>query len=165
MRPLPELALRLAAAAPLAARLGLRRLAPGRRLPLPGVALQGGHNRVNAETPIMQKIRLAIGGRPGVRIFRNTVGALQDRFGHWIVYGLCKGSSDLIGWTSVVVTPDMVGRRVAIFTAIEVKVPGSRTEPDRLKDQQSFIERVQADGGRAGFASDPVTAARIVDGR
>jgi hypothetical protein len=31
------------------------------------------------------------------------------------------GMSDLIGWTKIQVTPDMVGKEIAMFTAVEVK--------------------------------------------
>ena len=60
----------------------------------------------------------------GLRMFRNTVGACATAAGGWIQYGLSIGSSDLIGWRSVEVTPEMVGKRVAIFAAVEVKRPG-----------------------------------------
>jgi hypothetical protein len=36
-----------------------------------------------------------------------------------------KGWSDLVGITSKIITPDMVGQRVAIFTAEEVKATGT----------------------------------------
>jgi hypothetical protein len=32
-----------------------------------------------------------------VRLWRNNVGALRDERGRLVTYGLCKGSSDLIG--------------------------------------------------------------------
>ena len=78
------------------------------------------------------------------RLLRNNVGSIKinDRY---VSYGLGKGSSDLIGWTSVTITPDMVGQKVAIFTAIELK-----TENDRAsKEQKNFIKIVQAAGGFA----------------
>ena len=36
-----------------------------------------------------------------------------------ITYGLQPGSGDRIGYTELVITPDMVGRKVAVFTSIE----------------------------------------------
>jgi VRR-NUC domain. len=61
------------------------------------------------------------------------------------------GASDLIGWTSVVITPEMVGQRVAVFTAGEAKAPkGQPTE-----DQRRFIDQVRADGGIAGVVRTP----------
>lgn len=60
--------------------------------------------------------------------------------------GLCEGSSDLIGWTTVEITADMVGRRVAVFAALEVKTPlGAATV-----EQKQFITAVSAAGGIAG---------------
>lgn len=53
------------------------------------------------------------------------------------------GSSDLIGWRSVIITPDMVGKKVAVFVACEVK-----TEKGRLSEtQEKFINNVRAAGG------------------
>jgi len=51
------------------------------------------------------------------------------------------GGSDSIGWTSVVVTPDMVGKRVAIFTAHELK-SDERKKSKSLAAQENFIRRV-----------------------
>lgn len=57
--------------------------------------------------------------------------------------GLCTGSSDLIGWQSIVITEDMIGKRVAIFTAIEVKHGSTRT----TEEQTRFIKSVNDAGG------------------
>ena len=59
--------------------------------------------------------------------------------------GLCKGSSDIIGWKPVVITPDMVGKTVAIFTAIEVKYGTTRI----TEEQQNFVDQVNKHGGLA----------------
>lgn len=98
------------------------------------------------EQAVQNKIRLAV-GRGLVRLFRNNTGALKDQRGQLVRYGLCKGSSDLIGWKTVTITPDMVGDQVAVFVAIEVKDKGQPTD-----DQLRFIEVVRAAGGRAGVA-------------
>lgn len=58
--------------------------------------------------------------------------------------GLCTGSSDLIGWTPVIVTPDMVGRQLAIFTAIEVKAPTGKLRTE----QEEFLSAINRTGGR-----------------
>lgn len=97
---------------------------------------------------------------PGVRVFRNNVGALKDQEGRLVRYGVANpGGSDLIGWRSVTVTPEMVGRKVAVFLAIEVKA-----ERGRATDAQvNFINRVKADGGLAGVARSVDDALGIVE--
>lgn len=70
------------------------------------------------------------------------------------------GQSDLIGWRSIVITPDMVGCRVAIFLAIEAKrEKGGRTS----SDQAHFVDMVTRAGGIAGVANSPEAAVLIVN--
>lgn len=69
------------------------------------------------------------------------------------------GASDLQGWTSIVVTPELVGRRVAIYTAIETK---NSKGGDKRKDQKNFIEQICKAGGIAGFASSAAQAQGLV---
>jgi hypothetical protein len=81
----------------------------------------------NAETDIQQRIRLAVGTRSDLRLFRNNTGTLPDpRTGRPVQFGLARGSADLIGWRTITITPEMVGQRVAIFTSIEVKTESGR---------------------------------------
>jgi len=62
-----------------------------------------------------------------------------------IKYGLFPGSGDMVGWSTVEVTPDMVGKRLAVFTSVEIK-----TENDRLSEKQKkWRDNVQAAGGIA----------------
>jgi hypothetical protein len=62
-----------------------------------------------------------------------------------IKYGLFPGSGDMVGWSTVEVTPDMVGKRLAVFTSIEIK-----TENDRLSEKQKkWRDNVRAAGGIA----------------
>lgn len=70
------------------------------------------------------------------------------------------GSPDLDGWTSVVVTPEMVGLRVAIFTAIETKASSGG---HKREEQKKFVQRVITDGGIAGFAKSPEEASLVVN--
>ena len=103
----------------------------------------------NAETTLQQQIRLAHGTRPDCRLFRNQVGQLPDpRTGRPVQFGLARGSADLIGWRSLVITPEMVGQRIAVFTSIEVKTPTGRIRPD----QQAWLNTVRNAGGIAGIA-------------
>lgn len=90
-------------------------------------------------------------------LFRNNVGACQFK-GRWIQFGLVKGSSDHIGWTSVIVTPDMVGKRIAVFTGVEWKSTEGMPSPAQLH----FAARVKLDGGYAGIARSVEDALRII---
>lgn len=110
------------------------------------------------ETNVLKRIMLALAGKAVV--FRNNRGLFLTLDGSRKVRaGLeMNGSSDLIGWTSVEVTPDMVGQRVAIFTAIEVK-----TNTGRASDsQKNFISRIVDAGGRAGVARSGEEALEII---
>lgn len=97
------------------------------------------------ETNLMNTIMLA---DHGCRLFRNNTGAIKDADGRLVRFGLCRGSSDLIGFKPVTITPDMVGKTVAVFTAIEVKTPTGKATPEQIH----FIERVKQLGGIAGIA-------------
>jgi hypothetical protein len=83
-----------------------------------------------------------------VRLFRNQVGQYEWAPGKWIRYGLCKGSSDLIGWVPVTVTEGMVGETLALFCAVEVKTAGVEV----TSEQAHFIETINRAGGIAGVA-------------
>jgi hypothetical protein len=103
----------------------------------------------NAETDLQQRIRLALGTRSDLRLFRNQVGQLPDpRTGRPVQFGLARGSADLIGWRTITVTPDMVGQQLAVFTSIEVKTPTGRIQPE----QHAWQRTVSAAGGIAGIA-------------
>ena len=76
--------------------------------------------------------------------FRNNVGQAWagEKRDKPVRYGLEKGSADLIGYTSVVITPEMVGQKVAIFTSIEDK-----SEKDRISlEQIIWTLRTKIDG-------------------
>lgn len=110
------------------------------------------------EAVIQQHIRLAM-SQAGAVMFRNQVGATHTPDGRVIRYGVCNpGGSDLIGWTPLVVTPDMVGQTVAVFTACEVKKAGGRA----TEDQMNFIRNVQRAGGFAGIARSPEEAVALI---
>ena len=98
------------------------------------------------ETNIVQDIRLAL-SKEGCLIWRNNTGALEDKRGRWVHFGLCKGSSDLIG-----IMPD--GR----FLAIEGKAPGEQPRADQL----DFLNAIKAKGGVAGWVTTPEQAVEIV---
>lgn len=97
-------------------------------------------------------------------LMRNNSGALKDDTGRVVRYGLGNvsrqhndkiKSSDLIGFTKVVITPEMVGQTVAIFTAIECKKEGWSKVKSKLDDreeaQYAFIAWIRKNGGFADF--------------
>ena len=112
----------------------------------------------NAETAIQNEIRLGISA-PNVRMFRNNVGAAKTDDGRFITFGLCKGSSDLIGFVEKKITAEMVGKSLAVFTAIEVKTAIGKAS----KEQLAFIDTVKSKGGLAGIARSVDDARKILN--
>lgn len=98
-----------------------------------------------AEAEILAKTRLTMGLIPGVRVFRNNVGKLKDQRGRWVEFGLCVGSSDLIGWRSFVIKPEHVGMKIAQFMAIETKTKDGVVS----LEQERFLKTVEDFGGIA----------------
>lgn len=74
--------------------------------------------------------------------------------------GLPPGFADLFGLVAVEITPDMVGKKLAVFTALEVK-DGARVSPL----QRNFINAVNDNGGRAGVVRSVDDAERLVFGK
>lgn len=108
-------------------------------------------------------------------LMRNNVGALEDSTGRIVRYGLANDSarvnkffksSDYIGITPVVVTPDMVGKTVAVFTAVEMKKEGWVFNPNdtHQEGQKNFIDHVLQAGGIAGFAASISDLMKIYEG-
>jgi hypothetical protein len=110
-----------------------------------------------SEHLIQQAIRLL--SRGTIRLWRNNTGAIRDARGQLVRFGLCVGSSDLIGFRTLEITPAMVGRRIAQFVALEVKAPNGRTTPE----QQAFIQTVSDAGGLAAVVRSPEQAQSILE--
>lgn len=56
--------------------------------------------------------------------------------------GAPEGWPDLFGWTTIEVTPDMVGQKIAVATGLEVKATGKLS-----KVQKKFGEILSSMGG------------------
>lgn len=104
----------------------------------------------------------------GARLFRNNVGRAWvgndqkiTRSGMYhveagsVILGNARpfkagvpGMSDLIGWVPVEITPEMVGKTLAVYTAVETKTARGRA----TAEQKQFIDVVSQSGGRAGIA-------------
>lgn len=68
------------------------------------------------------------------------------------------GACDLPGWTEVVITPAMVGCKVAVFTSMEIKSgTGSATA-----EQKNWQAQVKSAGGIAGIVRSAEEALNIV---
>ena len=97
-------------------------------------------------------------GRGAVRLWRNNTGALVDQQGRFVRFGLCKGSSDLIGLRSLEITPELVGHRLAQFVALEVKTAQGVLSPE----QRAFLRLVQQLGGLAAACRSVVEAEQLL---
>lgn len=106
-------------------------------------------------------------------IWRNNSGACEDKTGRLVRYGLGNDSaqlnaviksSDLIGITPVIVTAEMVGQTIGVFTALEVKAPGWVLRPSDARGlaQAKFHDIVKKAGGYAGFVSHPDDIFRVI---
>jgi len=79
------------------------------------------------------------------KLFRNNVGGLRTPNGGYIYFGLGNtgkgkgGSPDYVGWTETEITPDMVGKKVAIFTGIEVKSSCGTLTEQQIKWRERII--------------------------
>ena len=96
------------------------------------------------EGTLLKRLMLE-GSKLGLRLFRNQVGSYQLKDGRYLSSGLCKGSSDLIGYYPVTITPAMVGRTVAVFVALEAKGPRGQLR----KEQKQFLDVVAGSGAVA----------------
>jgi hypothetical protein len=101
------------------------------------------------ETALLYRLLLRC-SELGARLFRNNVGRLHDRNGRVVTYGLCVGSSDLIGYVPVTIRPEHVGQTLAVFVAIEAKTATGRLRPE----QRQFLRVVQGHGGLCCVARD-----------
>ena len=133
-----------------------------------------------SEANIQREIMLRL-SRLGCRLFRVNVGqawtgnsitkatkkdqhfVLQPgdiviRKAHPLKTGVPKGYSDLTGWTPLEITADLIGQKVLVFTAIEVKSPNGKPTAEQL----NFVNVVESSGGYAGIARGIPDAEKIV---
>jgi len=118
---------------------------------------------VKDESTVQQEIQIQA-MNSGCHLMRNNSGACMDDTGRLVRYGLGNvskqhneriASSDLIGFTKITITPDMVGKTLAVFTAVEVKKEewNPKTYSKRETAQFNFINWIRNNGGFAGFAN------------
>ena len=111
-----------------------------------------------SESNVLKRILLK-GSELGVILFRNNCGILPDRRGIPIKFGVGNpGGSDLIGYMSITVTPAMIGRKLAVFCALEVKDTGGKPTPEQI----NFVERARSAGAIAGIVYSPEEASNLL---
>lgn len=125
-----------------------------------------------SESGVSSRIRKD-GAYRAIELWRNNVGVLLNKFGTPVRFGLCNDSkklnkkiksSDLIGITPVMITQNMVGQVLGVFTAVETKEENWTFDP---KDQHSVAQKKYIDivlnaGGYAGFATNVNDFRRII---
>lgn len=130
------------------------------------------------EAETLARVLLACGARPGVRLFRNTVGTgwvgevVRDvraegarfvtlRNPRAVTFGLGTDSPDVVGWREVLITPDMIGATVAQFQGIEVKTESGRATPGQLR----FLETLCRAGAGSALVRSPADAVLHFDSK
>lgn len=124
------------------------------------------------ESVVKATIRRTLANSDDIRLFNNpvgqawlgkaypgTTGAVVIKEAARVAFGLQKGSGDLIGWKSITVTPDMVGRKLAVFLSIETKASKGKVRPD----QHNWAAQVRKAGGLAGIARSVEEAYQITE--
>lgn len=121
------------------------------------------HNDSLTETAVQANCRLHAPSH-GMFLGRNNNGAYNQKQppSPGTRWGFCNDSanlnavfksSDLLGWKTITITPDMVGTQIAQFVAVEVKKPGWKLLPSdsRGHAQANFGNKVIAAGGLFAF--------------
>ncbi len=106
----------------------------------------------SSEAAVLNAVRLEAGYR-GWRLFRNNVGAMQDKTGRVVRYGLANESKQM---SAAVKSADLIGMTdYGRVVSIECKAPGARTDPERLAAQERWRDLVVACGGIGLIVTGP----------
>jgi hypothetical protein len=100
------------------------------------------------ESDILKRVMLAAGSA-GLRLFRNHNGLFYDKDGRAHKTGLCKGSSDLVGWH--------IG--TGKFVAAEIKTKTGVVSVE----QQNFLDQVNKAGGIGIVCRDEKDLKKLID--
>ena len=114
----------------------------------------------------------------GMKMFRNNSGMLPNPdTGVPVRFGLGNESAklnkelksgDLVGYSEITVTPEMVGKKIAVFTNIEVKSLGFIIKDVYNKNSREFAQNefnklITSANGIAGFASSAQDVDNLVN--
>lgn len=116
---------------------------------------------MSLESPIQTSIRLRL-SKLRMLFLRYQVGLFYTRDGRPVKVGE-PGVSDLIGMVPHVVTQEDVGKTIAVFTALEVKKPGGKTEKSRKENQGNFLRLVNRLGGIGAIVKSEDEAADVAE--
>lgn len=139
--------------------------------------LQGKEEEMSKSEGNVQNEGRMMASKYGAVTFRNNVGSAtagkvvrrytKDGKRYSVVenprhidFGLVEGSGDTIGWKSVKITADMVGKAIAQFVSIEYKTTKGRPS----KAQLIWHDNVSRAGGLTGFARCDDDVSRILSG-
>lgn len=128
---------------------------------------------MKSESQILDEIKLEAAVKFRSHLWRNNVGAMMDAVKRLVRYGLANDSaamneklksSDYIGITPVIITQEMVGKTIGVFTSIEGKKEGWKWG-NTLREiaQKAWIDLVREKGGIAGFASSKEAYVKTVE--
>ena len=96
---------------------------------------------------------------PGLRLSRNSSGRMNAHGRNYSYGCFSPGGPDLLGWYRRETEYDRQwGIKRAIFTALEVKVPGKDATPE----QAAFLKEVVDAGGIAGVVHSVEEAAALL---
>lgn len=131
-------------------------------LPLPPEAPGAGKSEAWAQSAVRLEA-----SEKGLKLFRNNCGALQDKTGRLVRFGLGNDSAqmseilksgDLIGLRPVVIQAHHVGHVFGQFVSREIKSPDWQyTGAGREGAQMAWCNLVNSCGGDAAFATGPGT--------
>lgn len=115
-----------------------------------------------SEAGVTSRMRLEA-AQKGVLLFRNNVGALLDKDGRPVRFGLANDSAqmnqhiksgDWIGLQPMLITPDHVGHTLGLFVSAEVKRSDWKyTGKGREVAQKRWIDLIVSRGGKAMFVT------------
>lgn len=120
---------------------------------------------LNSEARVQSEMRLTAAGK-NVILFRNNVGALLDKRGVPVRYGLLNDSkavneriksADLVGIRRRLIVSADVGTVIGQFCSREVKHRGWAPGEDKKREgaQMEWVNLVNSHGGDAKITADP----------
>jgi len=105
-------------------------------------------NKTKSERVVLSECLVEL-SKHGARVFRNNTGVLWNKAGQPVKFGLCVGSSDIIGIYK--------GRMIAV----EVKATGKRVKPNSAQDK--FIRMIREQGGIAFECDNARNIKKLLD--